>query len=370
VSLSYLIVTGHDPRSRRRANIHFIAEELAKRGKSRVFSVGFSPLSNIRAVDPRIGLERIANRVESYGKVDCFLWRTAIHPFNPRRSILQNFSHYFYDAYVSFAPSILERWAAGSDVIIIESGLPITFLEKLRRASPFSRILYLASDDNNVIGCDPHVNQVLWDRSDLLDGAILPSPLLRPSIPPEVVCCLAPHGFDPIDPRALGPNPYHKRGNAVSVGSMLFDPIFFTVAADYFPDLDFHVIGSGRTQPKGRANIYYHDEMPYIDTLRYLKHADIGIAPYKGDSGVYYLCDTSMKLRQYQYFDLPAVCPDFAVGDNTECRFGYNRAEPQSIKLAIERALDYVGDTARSPVAMPTWERTVDIMLDTQSYIY
>jgi len=50
-----LIISGHDFRSPRKANIHFIAQELAKIASVRFLSVGFSNLSFIKG-DPRLEL--------------------------------------------------------------------------------------------------------------------------------------------------------------------------------------------------------------------------------------------------------------------------------------------------------------------------
>ena len=97
---------------------------------------------------------------------------------------------------------------------------------------------------------------------------------------------------------------------------MLFDREFFDIAAPLFPDVTFHVIGGGRAAEELKhANVKIYGEMPYEQTLGYIKHADFGIAPYTLEHGQDYLCDTSMKLMQYALFGIAAICPRVVVGE-------------------------------------------------------
>src|SRR5262249_32625082 len=79
----YLIVSGHDFRTENKANIHFIAREFARRATTRVFSLGYSLFSKIKN-DPRAALWDRANAEERVEDVDCFLWRTLVHPVRLR----------------------------------------------------------------------------------------------------------------------------------------------------------------------------------------------------------------------------------------------------------------------------------------------
>ncbi|HHW4680980.1 MAG TPA: GumK N-terminal domain-containing glycosyltransferase, partial [Xylella taiwanensis] len=45
---NYLILSAHDYRTPRRASIHFITDELAKRGDTRFFSLRYSWLSRFK----------------------------------------------------------------------------------------------------------------------------------------------------------------------------------------------------------------------------------------------------------------------------------------------------------------------------------
>jgi 2-beta-glucuronyltransferase len=78
-----LIITGHDFRSPRRTTIHFVAQELAKAASVRFLSVGFSYLSLLKG-DPKSGLAELANTASYVNGVECYLWKTLVHPFNTK----------------------------------------------------------------------------------------------------------------------------------------------------------------------------------------------------------------------------------------------------------------------------------------------
>jgi 2-beta-glucuronyltransferase len=172
-------------------------------------------------------------------------------------------------------------------------------------------------------------------------------------------------GIEPGDFANVGPSPYTPgRPTAVSVGSMLFDPSFFQHAAAKFPEVDFHIIGCGTTFD-APANVHIHPEMKFVDTLPYVKHATIGIAPYRPAPGVEYLAESSLKLAQYQYFALPAVCPDFAVG-GIAGRFGYEPGDPSSIQGSVRDALKAVGHI--DPRSFLTWKEVADRVIRPEDY--
>jgi 2-beta-glucuronyltransferase len=149
-----------------------------------------------------------------------------------------------------------------------------------------------------------------------------------------------PHGLDAsLD--ALGdPSPYGPGNHVVSMGSMLFDVDFFMTASQAFPALTFHIVGSGHPHnARYGSNVEVYDHMPYDRTVPYIKHAHIGVAPYRGDAVPDYLADSSMKMMQYDFFGLPTVCPHSVTGDYSG-RFGYTPGNPESIRAAIALALD------------------------------
>ena len=295
--------------------MHFIADELKKRGPTRMFSFGFSIMAKLRGRDPRLGLESRANRVEPYEGVECYLWRTQLHPVNPRWSILQAFSPLLFESYRRSSPALLERWVNEATTVIVESGIGVLLIEDIRRWNPRVEIIYIASDDLETIGVDPYLQKVFQRVAPLINSIILPSKKLARCIPPGPACHYVPHGIDFDLSNHSDPSPYGDGIHAVSVGSMLFDCHFFEIATSAFPTIMFHVIGAGVPRTELPPSVFAYDEMPFRETLPFIKHAQFGIAPYRRANVPYYLCDTSMKLMQYEYFGVPAVCPTFARGD-------------------------------------------------------
>lgn len=337
-SPTFLIITRHDQRTSRRANIHFIADSLSKRGKTRIFSFAFSWLSRIKK-DQRVELWNQSNRVIKHNDVECYLWRTIIHPVNLRKAFLEPLERFLFFLYHLMTPSILVQWASSSDYIIFESGFPILLVKLCKKVNPRAKLIYLASDSLTTIDCAKTTIDEFHRVAPLFTHLVLPSRLLKPEMPENVPAFFVPHGLDKSIEQHTDPNPYEGGVNIVSVGSMLFDYTFFELAADAFPDIIFHVIGGGvHTGHLHSPSIKIYGEMPFLETIPYIKHANAGVAPYSGDKVSPFLVDTSMKLMQYGFLGLPAICPTTVVGSYPG-RFGYIPGDKQSIIAAIKAAL-------------------------------
>lgn len=336
---SFLIITRHDQRTSRKANIHFIAEELVKRGKTRIFSFAFSFLSRIKK-DQRVELWEQSNKVAEHDGVENYLWRTLIHPVNLRKRLLRPLEKLLFFFYRMATPGILATWAIQSDVIIFESGFPILLVAMCKKLNPSAKLVYLASDSLSTIDCADTIIHEFDAIGPKLDYCILPSRKLKEEMPKGTTSYFVPHGLDKSIIKHCDPSPYEEGTvNIASVGSMLFDASFFEIAAELFPDITFHVIGAGSGANHLKApNIKLYGEMAFLETIPYLAHANAGVAPYKGDKVSPFLIDTSMKLMQYGFLGIPGICPDTVVG-NRAGRFGYVPGDKQSIIAAVKNAL-------------------------------
>jgi len=335
---NHLVLSAHDYRTPRRANIHFIAAELARRGPTRFFSLRYSLLSRWKG-DARRPLDARANRVEVHDGVECYLWRALVHPFNTRRRWARPVEDAMFEWYARHPPALLKRWIAEADVIVFESGTAVAFIEAARRINPAARLVYRASDALSTIEVARWVERTFDRVAPTLDAIALVSPAMAGGIASRDNVFHVGHGLDPgLD--ALGdPSPYGEGTHAVAVGSMLFDPRVFVAASRAFPDITFHVIGSGKgRQPGYGDNVLVHGEMEHARTIPYIKHARIGFAPYASQDVPAYLADSSMKLLQYDFFGLPAVCPHAVTGGRAS-RHGYTPGDEASLFAAIEGAL-------------------------------
>jgi 2-beta-glucuronyltransferase len=364
MSENFLVLSGHDYRTPRRASMHFIADELARRGTVRFFSLGFSSLSRLTN-DLRMSVANRANREETFNGVECYLWKTPLHPFNSGTRILRPIEYLLFWLYKNTPSPVMLEWIREADVVLLESGIAPIFCEHVFKLNPRARIIYRASDDLAAIGVSPFVKQVFRRVARRMDAVNLTSRRFVSSIPPASRVFYVPHGLDPRIADHADPSPYASGTHAVSVGSMLFDARFFVLAASQFPAVTFHVIGSGRPRLVDYpANVLVYDHMQYTDTLRYIKHATFGVAPYVAETIPEYLADTSMKLMQYEFFGLPAVCPHPVVGGHRS-RLGYTPGDKASIAEAIRRALGAERVTSKTWLS---WSEVVDRLLQPEHF--
>jgi 2-beta-glucuronyltransferase len=198
-----------------------------------------------------------------------------------------------------------------------------------------------------------------------MDAVALVARSMSSSLPSTANAYFVPHGLDP-SLEALGdPSPYGPGNHVVSIGSMLFDVDFIVDASQAFPELTFHVVGSGHPHnARYGQNVEVYDHMPYERTIRYIKHAHIGVAPYRAKQVPPYLADSSMKMMQYDFFGLPTVCPDSVTGDYSE-RFGYTPGNPESIRVAITQALDAPHRRSRNILS---WSEVTDRLLQPEEF--
>ncbi|MGI4848514.1 MAG: hypothetical protein ACRYGK_10335 [Janthinobacterium lividum] len=362
--MKFLVISAHDYRSRRKAGIHFTTAELAKLGQTRFFSCRYSLLSKLKA-DPRISLDALSNRKTMFENVECYLWRTPIHPFNMNRPFLLPLENLLFRLYADYPSPVLVEWIKDSDAIFFESGIAPIFIKLVKKLNPAARTIYVASDDLATINVAQFVKSTFDQFAPSLSAICLKSKYMAPAMPASENRYVIPHGFDFSVGDHADPSPYGPGVHAVSVGSMLFDPDFFVSASRQFPEVRFHVIGSGAARhPAYGENVITYDEMPHRQTLPYIKHASFGIAPYRPENLPRYLADTSLKLMQYDFFKLPAVCPAAIVGDYGS-RFGYQAGDEASIRAAISAAIGAPHVSSRTPLH---WSQVVQRMLDPEAF--
>ncbi|CAA9526788.1 MAG: Xanthan biosynthesis glucuronosyltransferase GumK [uncultured Sphingomonas sp.] len=362
-----VLISGyHDYRTPKRASIHQIADGLVRCGYEVAFiSTRFSNLSRTKG-DSRLFLWDKANEVVTVNDVQCLLWRTTLHPFRSSVGPLDTLMGRLFPAYSNLPSSEFDQLVSYADYIVFEAGVPGIYLRRLRRLNPAAKIICYCTDRPDTVGSHPFVGRRLMEDQQLVDHFILRSSMMADYFG-FARGRLYRTGFGIHEPEFenIGPSPYAVGSQAaVSVGSMLFDETFFDVAAPAFPDLQVHVIGSGADlQPA--PNLRVHPEMPFADTLPFVKHASIGIAPYRPAPAANYLADTSLKLAQFEYFGIPAVCPHFAVGTSSS-RIGYEPGNEQSIRDAVKAALALTGKTESR--SFPDWSEVAMRVLEPQAY--
>lgn len=338
--MKILIISGHDYRTSRRANLHFIAKSAAKINEVTFFSAGYSWISDLIGRDPRTNSRIIPNVEEEFDGIRCYLDRGWYHPGGLKGRIPDVLSRRLFELHLHRTPKILSEYIKNSDVILIESGIACMYIDYVFDIKKSANIIYIASDDLQTLGVSSFLIGQLNKNEKNMFGIRIPSRLMADSFGDSENIFYVPHGIEfQDDPRLTSP---YDPGtiNAVSVGSMLFDHTFFEYAATSFPDIIFHIIGSGSRKIFSFENIIKYPEMNYQDTIRYIRFANIGIAPYKLANVPYYLTDTSMKLLQFEYFGVQAVCPFFATSEGKTWRHAYSPGDRHSIERAIRSAVE------------------------------
>ena len=260
--LKYVVLSAHDYRSPRKANIHFITEQLAQRGEARFFSLRYSFLSRYTN-DPRLSLDARANKIETHNGVQCYLWKTAIHPFNTRKPFLRLGEDVLFKLYVASASRVLKDWLASADVVLFESGVAPIFFDLLKKLNPDAKTIYIASDDLETINVAEFVKQTFQRIAPSMTSIRLPSKALANELPSTRNAYFIPHGINHGLAGTGDPSPYGEGVHAVSVGSMLFDADFFIEASRRFPEVHFHIIGCGQPpHPEYGDNVTVYGNAP------------------------------------------------------------------------------------------------------------
>ena len=361
-----VIVSGvHDYRTPRRGSIQQIADALVRLGDHVTFiSLRFSAISRAKG-DHRLFLWDRANRAEEVNGVTCYLWRTPFHPFRTGVAALDTITRPVFSAFASLPNRFIDDEFRAASHIVIESGLGISLIHRARQLNRRARIIYRGSDALATINAPPAIAHELHRRNADVDAYCLLAEKMAGDFQWATdKTFVVPHGVNADDFTTMGPNPYSGDINAVTAGSMLFDASFFRHSAPRFPDVQFHLIGTGAPFD-APANVRFYREMPFKATLPYLKHATVGIAAYKPQANSGYLAQSSLKLMQFEYVGLPAVCADFAAGESRH-RFGYAPGDADGIENAMRQALAH-GRFAGAARFL-NWEEIARRVLDPERY--
>lgn len=360
-----IISAVHDYRMARRGSIQAVADAFQRSGFHTTFlSVRFSALSLMKH-DPRAFLQGRVNRFETHNGIHCYLWWTPFHPFKTGSALFDAAMVPLHDVYAAWPNPEIDRLFRGADIVLVESGLGVLLIPRIKRQNPRASIIYRGADALDTIGAHGLLLRRLIASADHVDRFCLLARGMAPQFAfasPRTF--VVPQGIHRPDFDGIGPNPYSPGRHAVCVGSMLFDPSFFDVAGPAFPDVSFHVIGCG-VGYRGGANVHVYPEMPFGQTLPYVAHADFGIAPYRDAPMAQYLAESSLKLTQFSYVRIPAVCPHFAVGERPH-RFGYTPGDAGEIVSAISAAL---ADTFEANETQPpSWDEIVPRLLEPERF--
>jgi len=336
MSFRIMLLSSHFYFSKKRAGFHHLADEYLKKGFEVVFvTVPYSFLK-LFGLDGKISqtffVRNIFLRIKRSNLTSVINFSLT----HPTTKNLWNDRLYGF-----FINKRVLKEVIGLDFIIFESNASLYFFEKIKKVNPSARLIYRVSDDLLAIGVQKSL--VKQEERVLNDFDIV-------SVPNELIyrrlyekspgnIFLHHHGVDfsifdneKANPYAIG------TVNAVFVGNSHFDHIFLEVASRLFRKVDFHIIGNVPKKIQ-KVNVLYYDEIPFSDTIKFIKFADIGLQARAGDSALLGTLANSNKVEQYLYCRLPIIAP-VEINTINSNFFLYERNE-KSISSCINRALSH-----------------------------
>lgn len=339
-----LFVTGqHFADAPRKVDLHFLADSLNADGDRADFlSLRLSLISRFSR-DGRWDYAR-ERKVNQWVRIndlrDEFIWVNFVHPFATRSPVVNRLTGLVFRHYSALLPGAVRKRLSGYTHILIESGIAVLLAPLIRRLAPQAQLIYHAADQLETIGAHPCFREA-WDRSIRdYDSIHILAESQRADMPEGVPVLCLPHGIATEVFDAAVETPYANPRNAVSVGDMLFDAEVLKVLARGNPDWTFHLFGRKSRLDEEFTNVVTHGEAPFATVAGFIRHAEIGIAPYRPAPGADYLSQSSLKMIQYTYCSLPIVAPVFASAGRPHV-MPYEPGNPGSVLSAFDAAKVY-----------------------------
>lgn len=355
-----ILVTQHYFQSKRMAGFHWLARALHRAEWNVLFFTGaISHLSRLRR-DYRFSypVRAEANRIKPIEPgLSSFVWHTRWHPANLRWSLLNKLSYAKFATYGQLPLGPAEDIVSQAKLIIFESTPALLLFDRFKRLAPAARFVYRISDDLHVLKNHPVVLDAEARIAPKFDLLSAPSQYIYERWKHLPRCRLHRHGIarDLFDAAGSASSPYNGRWrtNVVFVGTNRFDDSVVAAAARQFPEWGFHLIGPLRHVPGGLPNVIEYGELPFAQTVAFLKHADVGLYPMTHMDGAEVFQD-SLKVIQYTYCRLPIVAPNYLSSQRPHV-MAYDPRDERSIAAALERAIAF-DRTAISTDDIRSWD--------------
>lgn len=338
-----ILVTQHYFQSKRMAGFHWLARALHRAGWDVLFFTGaISHLSRLRG-DYRFAypVRAEANHIKPVEpRLSSFVWHTAWHPANLRSALLNKLSYARFSTYGDLPLGSAQDFVRRANLVLFESTPALLLFDRFKKLTPDARFVYRISDDLHVLKNHPVVLDAEARIAPEFDLLSAPSQYIFDRWKHLPRCRLHRHGIarDLFD--AAMTNPYNGRWrkNVVFVGTNRFDDPTVATAARLFPEWGFHLIGPLRGVP-ALTNVIKYGELPFLQTVAYLKHADVALYPMTqmADADVF---QDSLKVIQYTYCRLPIVAPNYLASPRGNV-LAYDRNNESSIQSAMERAATF-----------------------------
>lgn len=337
-----ILVTGHYFESKRKAGFHWLAEAYWKAGWEVIyFTAPISWLSWLRR-DHRFNypIFQEANKIKWVREgLASYLWFTPLHPINFRSELLNNLSYKLFSNYGNQYLGDIETYIQNSNLFIFESNAVLLLFTKFKKLNNKARYVYRVSDDLRF--SNPHQLVVEAEErfSSQFDLVSVPSEYIYQKFSHLKNSALHRHAIEKSLFEQNHINPYTERStNLVFIGNSYLDYEFIRIASLCFKDWKFHIIGPFEKKIQ-HSNVIFYGEVPFVQTLPYVKFADIGLHTLCYRPGAESFTD-SLKVIQYTYCQLPIVAPEFLRSSKSHV-FYYKPNDTKSITKSLENAVKY-----------------------------
>ncbi|MET1023010.1 MAG: hypothetical protein ABWX87_01745 [Pseudoxanthomonas sp.] len=338
--MKIVMLTVHEATSARKVDFHFWTDVLARRGDQVDFvTVGLSPMTMLKAQGrqfqgPFNQWMDVAPHVRKH------LWRPIFHPMSLGKAALDALTKPLFALYPMLLSRRLLDGIKDVDVFVVENGAGLCLVPTLARKFPNARFIYSVCDRIASLNYHPIILEAEKTALPYFSLVRVPAEVMVADYPTARNVQYIPHGLDKALFDADSVSPYRSgTRNVVNVGDMLFDADAITTMAKAEPSVTFHLFGKRARIEQMLPNVVTHGELPFAAIVPYIQHADAGIAPYRPAPNADYLSQSSMKMIQYTYCQLPIVAPNFAA--RSAHMSAYAPGEQDSIVAALHRALTY-----------------------------
>jgi 2-beta-glucuronyltransferase len=359
--MNVFFVSGHDASAGRKVDFHFWADCLERKGIHVDFmTVGLSYATGMKK-NSRHFSRPFNTWIRMSDLVQKYVWRPVVHPFSLGNKKLDSITAPVFSIYPSLVPTAVKDRVRQADIVVIESGVGLMLVSLFAKLAPKAKFIYSVSDLLETLTFHPMVLQAEKAALPLFNSIRVPAAVMQESFPASAPITYVPPGLDTEVFDAPASNPFKTSKNAISVGDMLFNPVVIETLAGRFPDWTFHVFGKKSHLTKPFDNVIEHGERPFSDLVPYLLYSDIGLAPYRDAPSVAYISQSSLKMVQYTYCQLPIVAPHFAAAGRDHVQSFHPDADEASLVSAFESAMAYDRNSIDRSQVM-NWEKVTEQM--------
>lgn len=345
--MNIVLLSNHWYPSPRKAGFHHLADAWHTLGHTIAFAtVGFSWISWLRR-DFRIrypGIWQARNVMQTVRpRFASYVHFTTLHPHTTMIPLLDRILSPCMDRYDRYPLGPLQEQIRNADAIIYESCSALFLVHLCRTLAPTALHIYRVSDDIRSLRSTPvRMTEVEQEVAPYFNMISVPCPWLTTKFPHLHTVRMQRHGLLTSSFDDCHQSPYTPGScNAVFCGVGFYDMAAVHGMAASTPDVQFHIIGIERpTSDPVPTNVKYYGEIPFAQTIPYIKFADCGLYTLRSSSRPMQAYTDSLKIIQYRYCGLPIVSPNF-LDLNREGVFYYTPGDATACTLALKRALEH-----------------------------